>query len=114
MHTQSRRILRWGMNFLTCVSVMFIAASACAGQVESSLVRFDGISDGGWPAGPLLADDAQNLYGTTTWNGAFDSSCYGWNGGGTDCGTVFKLSPPATTGWRLERNRSVSFHWRSR
>ena len=98
MHTQSRRTLRWWINFLTCVSVMLIAASACAWQVESSLVRFDGISDGGWPAGPLLADDAQNLYGTTTWNGAFDSSCYGWNGGGTDCGTVFKLSPPQQPG----------------
>ncbi len=46
--------------------------------------------DGDYPSGPLVRDAAGALYGTT----AFGGAC-------SDCGTVFKLSPPAPgkTAW---------------
>ena len=98
MHTHDRRIAGSWMNFLACAAVTLVAFSASSAQVHSTLVRFDGFRDGGVPFGPLLADGAHNLYGTTTWRGAFDSKCWGWNGGGSDCGTVFKLSPRGLAG----------------
>ena len=55
-----------------------------------------GLHDGASPSGRLVFDKAGNLYGTTYYGGS-DQYCY-------DklilpgCGTVFELSPPATTG----------------
>jgi len=48
-------------------------------------------SDGAFPTSPLITDGQNNLYGTTS-GGGLQTGC---NGG---CGTVFKLSPPATKG----------------
>ncbi len=58
---------------------------------------FTGGSDGDGPNGSLVFDTSGALYGTTEAGG--DLSC---NGGG-GCGTVFKLTPPATPGgaWKF-------------
>ncbi|MGD0164843.1 MAG: choice-of-anchor tandem repeat GloVer-containing protein [Candidatus Sulfotelmatobacter sp.] len=53
---------------------------------EAILHTFQGIPDGETPNGGLVMDSAGNLYGTTLWGGACK-----W-------GTVFELSPPATSG----------------
>ncbi len=53
------------------------------------LYSFTGGRDGGVPEAPLLADQAGNLYGTTTQGGS--GGC-----GGYGCGTVFKLAPDGT------------------
>jgi len=53
------------------------------------LYAFHGGSDGAWPYGGLIADDAGNLYGTTYEGGAACSESGG-------CGTVFKLAPDGT------------------
>jgi hypothetical protein len=52
--------------------------------------------DGNNPAGTLIFDAAGNLYGTTTFGGAFGSKC----GSSYNCGPVFELSPGgSTTSW---------------
>jgi uncharacterized repeat protein (TIGR03803 family) len=48
---------------------------------ESVLYAFQGNSDGMFPEGSLIADNAGNLYGTTSFGGTFGA------------GTVFELSP---------------------
>jgi uncharacterized repeat protein (TIGR03803 family) len=53
---------------------------------ETTLYAFTGQSDGGLPCGTMTADEAGNLYGTTSGNGA------------NIPGTVFKLTAPATQG----------------
>ena len=53
---------------------------------ESVLYSFTG-SDGSWPRGSLIFDQAGNLYGTTFFGGA------------TGCGTVFELTPNPDGGW---------------
>jgi len=85
------------LNAGTALLVLLLAVSASVAQVETTLARFDGITDGGAPYSPLIADSARNLYGTTTWNAYFDQKCFGF-GSGTDCGTVFQLTPPQGTG----------------
>jgi uncharacterized repeat protein (TIGR03803 family) len=52
---------------------------------ETVLYTFAGGSDGANPLGGLIADASGNLYGTTLF-------------GGTGKGTVFKLTPPTTSG----------------
>src|SRR5437879_4528652 len=54
---------------------------------ESILYSFRGGANGSAPRGPLARDAAGNLYGTTTEGG--DLSC----GGGSGCGTAYKLTP---------------------
>jgi uncharacterized repeat protein (TIGR03803 family) len=58
---------------------------------EAVLYSFTGGTDQGFPVGALIADALGNLYGTTA--GSPDGC-----GSGGQCGTVFKLSPPATVG----------------
>jgi len=62
---------------------------------ETVLTSFNG-KDGQYPTGGLIADSAGNLYGTTQLGGAFTTSCI------VGCGTVFKLTKPATgkTAWK--------------
>jgi uncharacterized repeat protein (TIGR03803 family) len=55
---------------------------------ETILYSFTGATDGGGPAGPLIADTSGALYGMTSMGG--DPSC----GFGEGCGVVFKLTPP--------------------
>jgi uncharacterized repeat protein (TIGR03803 family) len=52
-----------------------------ANGTKTALYQFQGGSDGAGPFGPLIADSAGNLYGTTG------------GGGGCDCGTVFEITP---------------------
>jgi uncharacterized repeat protein (TIGR03803 family) len=51
------------------------------GQTFKVIHNFTGGADGGWPQSGLTMDAAGNLYGTTTWGGAY---CYG---------TVFEITP---------------------
>lgn len=72
---------------------VFKLAPPTAGQAEwtrTTLATFNG-KNGASPGGGLVLDTAGNLYGTTSFGGAYDD------------GTVFRLSPPATgqTQWTL-------------
>jgi hypothetical protein len=63
---------------------------------ETTIYTFVGPpNDGYWPRAGLVADASGNLYGTTVYGGT--GNC---NLGGPllGCGTVFRLSPPATAG----------------
>jgi uncharacterized repeat protein (TIGR03803 family) len=60
---------------------------------ESVLHRFSGGKDGAEPVGPLIFDQAGNLYGMTVFGGNL-SYC-----GGFGCGVVFKLAPNSKGGW---------------
>jgi uncharacterized repeat protein (TIGR03803 family) len=66
-------------------------AGAGAAWTERVLYRFKGGSDGSFPTGGLVAR-AGSLYGTTAKGGAADCSDF------SGCGTVFRLTPPATNG----------------
>jgi uncharacterized repeat protein (TIGR03803 family) len=66
-----------------------VPGSAGAAWTKTVLYRFKGGADGSFPTGGLIAH-AASLYGTTGSGGAADCS------GG--CGTVFRLTPPATSG----------------
>jgi len=57
---------------------------------ESVLYSFQGLTDGDGPVGGVIFDRAGNLYGTTS-GGGENSVC-------PNCGTVFELNPPSSTG----------------
>jgi uncharacterized repeat protein (TIGR03803 family) len=59
-----------------------------AKSVEKVIYSFTGGGDGGDAASGLVFDAAGNLYGTTV------------VGGGSACGTVFKLEPQRSAGWK--------------
>ena len=61
-------------------------AGGGANWSETVLYSFAGPSDGAFPSGGLVADQAGNLYGTTL------------VGGANDLGAVYQLSPPTTEG----------------
>ena len=62
------------------------------GTEETVLYSFQNQSDGGNPAGSLIADSSGNLYGTAVLGG--DLNCQPAGGGiPPGCGTVFKVSP---------------------
>lgn len=63
-------------------------ACMCSAQTEQIIHTF-GAADGAQPAGPLVFDNAGNLYGTTS------------TGGPNRGGTVFELSPSSGSKWRL-------------
>jgi uncharacterized repeat protein (TIGR03803 family) len=65
-------------------------AIAGGAWTETILHEFSNRPDGAYPEGPLTFDSAGNLFGTTSDGGA--------GSGGYLVGTVFELSPPATTG----------------
>ena len=60
--------------------------------IETTLWKFAGRSDGSFPQAGLVMDSQGALYGTTPSGG---SAC----SGGSGCGIVFKLVPPATPGF---------------
>jgi uncharacterized repeat protein (TIGR03803 family) len=66
---------------------------------ETILYTFQTLPDGQTPNGGLVMDGAGNLYGTTTYGGA----C-GW-------GTVFEVSPPATSGGPWAEKVIYSFRY---
>ena len=73
------------------VLILILAGIAQASPKEKVLYRFQGGTDGFEPLGTLVADQAGNLYGTTTSGGTGDC-----NGG---CGTAFELSPNPDGTW---------------
>jgi uncharacterized repeat protein (TIGR03803 family) len=69
-------------------AILMFAGNAIA-ATERVLHRFKGGSDGSAPFAGLIADQAGNLYGTTTNGGS----------GACHCGTVFELSPASGGRW---------------
>ena len=66
---------------------------------ETTLYTFAGGNDGAAPAAGLVFDTLGDIYGTTTTGGAYDA------------GTVFELTPPATTGGNW--TKAVLFNFRN-
>ena len=62
---------------------------------ESVLYAFAGGNDGAGPSGSLIVDHLGNLYGTTFYGG--DGPCM-VETTVVGCGTIFRLTPPATKG----------------
>jgi uncharacterized repeat protein (TIGR03803 family) len=73
-------------------TVFELSPAAGGGWREKILHNFGSGADGYDPVGALVFDNAGNLYGTTSYGGA-----YGVGGGNS--GTVFELSP-TSGGWR--------------
>jgi uncharacterized repeat protein (TIGR03803 family) len=67
--------------------VVFELSLGVNGWSESVLYSFTGGSDGSQPVSNLISDAAGNLYGTTA------------QGGSSDAGTVFEVSPASGGGW---------------
>jgi uncharacterized repeat protein (TIGR03803 family) len=76
-------------------TVFRLTPGASGGWTEKVLYSFTGGDDGAIPHSDLIFDGAGNLYGTTTFGGAFFCE-----GGG--CGTVFKLVSDANGNWTEE------------
>jgi hypothetical protein len=62
----------------------------------SVLYNFQGGNDGRYPLGNLALDKAGSLFGATWYGGGRGDSCDPYYG--SNCGTVFKLSPPKNKG----------------
>jgi uncharacterized repeat protein (TIGR03803 family) len=75
---------------------IFELAHSASGWTYSEIYNFTGASDGYFPSSPLAVDSDGNLYGVADQGG--DLSC---NGGG-GCGTLFKLFPTGSAGWRIK------------
>ncbi len=72
-----------------CCGVVFKLARHGSGWLLSTIYAFQDLADGKYPyAGVILGSDG-SLYGTTAFGGG--TGC-----GGEGCGTVYKLTPPAT------------------
>lgn len=80
------------IEYAGCGAV-FELSPVLSGWSETTLHTFTGGSDGGTPMAGLIVDSAGNLYGTTMGGGTLNS-CY------DGCGTVFRLSPTGSGGWR--------------
>jgi hypothetical protein len=63
---------------------------------KTTIYAFKGSSDGSEPTSTLVFDKAGNLYGTTSVGGVGPCTIEG----GSGCGTVFKLTPRHTGGWK--------------
>jgi uncharacterized repeat protein (TIGR03803 family) len=76
---------------LVLAAALVMPAGGARGASEAVLYSFDGPLGGVGLQGPLIADAAGALYGTTQSGGNCRS-------GSDGCGTVFKLTPPALPG----------------
>src|SRR5436190_11901561 len=68
---------------------LIVAGPASATTTFTTIFKFTG-TDGSGPVGPLFRTKAGVLFGAATYGGTKNKACP--NG----CGTVFKLTPPAT------------------
>ncbi|MGB8010018.1 MAG: choice-of-anchor tandem repeat GloVer-containing protein [Terriglobales bacterium] len=71
-------------------TVFQLTPSAGGAWTETVLHSFTGVGDGEQPQAGLAIDGAGNLYGTTSFGGDPNP--------GSECGTVFELSP-SSSGW---------------
>jgi uncharacterized repeat protein (TIGR03803 family) len=93
-----------GLNNLFCANgcgTTYKLHPANGKWTETVLHRFTGKGADGWnPSGGLAFDKTGNLWGTTAFGGAGNSStCGDPNGGVGFCGTVFELTPNANGTW---------------
>lgn len=70
------------------VVILVFASTAWGGATEKVLYSFQGGTDGMYPTGNVIFDQAGNLYGTTPQGGGTNYNCIG-----DSCGTVFELTP---------------------
>ena len=76
---------------------------------EKVLHGFKGGTDGAAPNGGLVLDSKGAIYGTSFFGGNESGECNGGSGG-TGCGTVFTLRPPATKGGTWSEKAIYRFH----
>jgi uncharacterized repeat protein (TIGR03803 family) len=95
--TRAKPLLHWCAVLIAIV----VCGSSALATTEKVLYSFQGGSDGAEPYGPLVADAAGNLYGTTGIGGS--GSC------AEGCGTVFQLSLPAQPGGAWTKTVLYSF-----
>ena len=81
-------------NFHACGTVFELSPTANGGWRLTTLHTFIG-TDGGDVNGGLIFDSGGNLYGSTFIGGT--GTCFSI----LACGTVFRLSPTSTGGWKL-------------
>lgn len=77
------------------LAALLTAGIASAATKFKTLYEFQEGSDGNGPNGPLIFDAAGAIYGTTI-NGGGTGCIFG--GEVIGCGTVFRVTPPATKG----------------
>lgn len=73
-------------NGFGCGLVFELSPNGSGGFTESVLHSFQGTTDGYWPFGGVIFDQAGNLYGTVS-------------NPGIDSGAVFELTPNGSGGW---------------
>ena len=80
--------------YMGCGAVFALTPPATPGGAwtETTLYNFAGGTDGVYPEAAVTIGADGSLYGTTVYGGG--TGC----GAGYGCGTVFRLTPPATTG----------------
>jgi hypothetical protein len=76
---------------------------------EKVLYSFKSGTDGANPNGGLALDSKGAIYGTTYFGGSEKGECDG-GVGGTGCGTVFELKPPANKGDAWTEEDLLRFH----
>jgi uncharacterized repeat protein (TIGR03803 family) len=76
--------------------MVFELSPGASGWTENVLYSFQGYpTDGQYPSGNIVIDQAGNLYGTTQLGGIGTQQCYA-----SGCGTVWELSPTASGSWK--------------
>lgn len=86
-HHERRRAKICGVALsVAALFLTIINPGATANAKAVVIYKFSG-SDGSWPQGPLIEDQAGNLYGTT------------FSGGSNNVGVVFELSPAENGTW---------------
>jgi uncharacterized protein YceK len=84
-------------GYAGCGTIYKLAKPASGSTwTRTTLYTFTGGTDGIGPLGSLVINSAGVLFGVTQWGGCTPTLTYGYG-----CGTVFKLTPPATgkTAW---------------